>query len=94
MNIKKPQFHLILKIFVFVAELSAHESKAQRMFSAKIQNRCHRCPCRLPVRNQLHASVTSYSRYAGPWSRACQICAVVLRCRIGTRIRPSFPSPC
>lgn len=36
---KKPkqtnQFCLILKIFVFVAEFSAHESKALRMVSAK-----------------------------------------------------------
>lgn len=33
---KKPQFCLILKIFVFVAEFSARESKAQRMVSAKM----------------------------------------------------------
>lgn len=32
---KKKQFRLILKIFVFVAEFSALESKALRMVSAK-----------------------------------------------------------
>lgn len=36
MNIKNPQFCLILKIFIFVAEFSAHESKALRMVSAKM----------------------------------------------------------
>lgn len=33
---KNKQFCLILKIFVFVAELSAHESKALRMVSANM----------------------------------------------------------
>jgi len=36
MNIKKPQFCLILKILIFVAEFSARESKALRMVSAKM----------------------------------------------------------
>lgn len=62
---QNPQFCLILKIFIFVAEFSAHETQALRMVSAKMQNRCHRCHHRLPTRNQLHTSVLPAANVLG-----------------------------